>query len=96
MADSQATIVQNPELRPRSNILDSEMIRVLEEVFTEMGGTELGERVSLPGISDMSPLWLKDEKGNSVLDIDKRRAPKTSGITRFSDLSQVQQISFME
>lgn len=95
-ADSQATVVANPELRPRSNILDSEMIRVLEEVFSEMGGTEFGEAVSLPGLTDMSPLWMKDENGNSILEIDKRRAPKTSGITRMSDLSQAQQISFLE
>jgi hypothetical protein len=66
------------------------MIRVLEEAFTEMGASELGARQSVAGLTDMSPLWMKDEQGNSVLDIDKRRAPKTAAVTRISNHSQVQ------
>ena len=72
------------------------MIRVLEEVWTEMGASDVGVRPSIPGISEMSPLWLKDNHGNSVLDIDKRRAPKTTGITRISNLSQAEQLKFLE
>ena len=54
-ADSQATVVMYPDLPRNRPVIDSEIIRAMEDAWTEMGGSAFGERQSVAGLTEMSP-----------------------------------------